>query len=910
MTQCPACSSPVEQSARFCSTCGCELPALSSTPTMTSPQRGQAAGEPQRQVTPSSPRGRFIPGTVLAERYRMVERVGQGGMGEVYRADDLKLGELVALKFLPPTFEHDPDRLKRLFSEVSTARQVSHPNVCRVYDVVEDRGIHFLSMEFVDGEDLASLLRRIGHLPAEKAILIARETCMGLAAIHERGLIHRDLKPGNVMLDGRGHVRITDFGLAELQAVGGESEEIVGTPAYMAPEVIGGGAVTARSDLYSLGVLLYELFTGKRPFEAGSLEEMLRVRRERTPTTPSAHIRDLDPVIERVILRCLETDPERRPPSARAAAMALPGGDPIEAALAAGETPSPEVVVDAVTEARALSPAAAWACLAVLLIGLAAMVTLSPLTRMVPAAAFPEPPAVMAARARDLIRGLGMSAPAVDRAQGFAYDQDYVAHIAAHDRSRSRWHRLSGSQPPAMLYWYRQSPRELSTSGRTQVVTYSDPPLLEPGMIGLQLDGLGRLRRLDALPDRGSGIGSDAGVGATLGAAAPDRGSLFAAAGLDTAAYWPASPPWLPPRYADTRAAWERRHPGEGGIPARVEAAWYRGHPVFFATIEPWSREQAPIAASPAETTRVTALIRPAIIVLSFLVGAWLARRNLRAGRADRKRAFRMASILMGMRLLVWVLAGHHAPGGLAEQFAIALAWSLYDFAYVRIFYIAIEPYVRRLWPRVLVSWMRLLDGRHADSLVGRDLLIGGLLGIAMNLGAALQQQAPLLLGAPPGRPDNVGFVEPMLAGLLGIHYQVAQMLILVRSAIVLALGFVVILVVTRILLRRPWLSIPVTFLLFVPLAMPRGEFPAINLAFAALSLAVVLFVLMRFGLLAATAGLVVNAMLQSAALNWNLGHWSGSSTLFALLLVGGIGAYGFARALGGRPAMPDPLLR
>src|SRR5215510_5972263 len=146
---------------------------------------------------------RFIPGHVLAGRYRVVERVGLGGMGEVYRAVDLKLGQPVALKFLPQELSEDAFRLKMLLEEVRLARQISHPYVCRVHDIEETDGLHFLSMEFVDGEDLASLLRRIGRLPTGKANDIAREIAAGLAAIHERGVLHRDLKPANIMIDGR-----------------------------------------------------------------------------------------------------------------------------------------------------------------------------------------------------------------------------------------------------------------------------------------------------------------------------------------------------------------------------------------------------------------------------------------------------------------------------------------------------------------------------------------------------------------------------------------------------------------------------------------------------------------------------------------------------------------------------------
>ena len=218
-----------------------------------------SGGKPASHVSSSSgwlsssgaiDHGRFPPGTVLGGRYRIVGRLGRGGMGEVYRADDLKLGQPVALKFLPPDVDRDPARLTQLHNEVRMARQVSHPNVCRVYDIGEVDGHTFLSMEYVDGEDLASLLRRIGRFSEERALEIARQICAGLAAAHERGVLHRDLKPANVMLDGT-RPR-ADHRLRPRRASPGESLR-AGTPAYMAPEQLAGGEVTARSDIYALG---------------------------------------------------------------------------------------------------------------------------------------------------------------------------------------------------------------------------------------------------------------------------------------------------------------------------------------------------------------------------------------------------------------------------------------------------------------------------------------------------------------------------------------------------------------------------------------------------------------------------------------------------------------------------------
>ncbi|HYR29901.1 MAG TPA: serine/threonine-protein kinase, partial [Thermoanaerobaculia bacterium] len=259
--------------------------------------------------SPDAHDARFAPGTMVADRYRIVSLLGSGGMGEVYRADDVKLGQRVALKHVPSRFPVD-----QLYREVRIGREISHPNVCRLHDVVEVNGQRFISMEYVDGEDLASLLRRIGRLPSDKALALTRDLCAGLAAAHDRGFIHRDLKPANVMIDGRGSARITDFGLAALADEGGR--DFGGTPLYMAPEQLEHGTATVRSDIYALGLVLFEMFTGRRVFDARTTAQ-LRDQHALTKTRPSTLVRELDPVIERVILRCLDEDPRQRPASVR-----------------------------------------------------------------------------------------------------------------------------------------------------------------------------------------------------------------------------------------------------------------------------------------------------------------------------------------------------------------------------------------------------------------------------------------------------------------------------------------------------------------------------------------------------------------------------------------------------------------
>src|SRR5438876_1458929 len=310
---CASCASELTAPSRFCPSCGAPISSDAFATRTLAPSTPRAPSTASRMRTSSAPSdGRFAPGQLLGGRYRIIALLGRGGMGEVYRADDLTLEQPVALKFLPQSLVNDQQALTRFRNEVRVARQVSHPNVCRVYDLGEAEGQYFLSMEYVDGEDLGSLLRRIGRLPADKAIEVARKLCAGLAAAHEKGVLHRDLKPANVMLDARGQVLLTDFGLAGLAGEIEGAEVRNGTPAYMAPEQLAGEEVTVKSDIYALGLVLYEIFTGRLPFESDTLAGLMRAQRESVPVSPSTVVRDLDPRVERVILRCLSPRPAMR----------------------------------------------------------------------------------------------------------------------------------------------------------------------------------------------------------------------------------------------------------------------------------------------------------------------------------------------------------------------------------------------------------------------------------------------------------------------------------------------------------------------------------------------------------------------------------------------------------------------
>src|ERR1700691_5563336 len=249
----------------------------------------------------------------LSQRYDILASAGHGSMGNVYKARDRETGETVALKLLKPEIASDQAMMERFKNELLFARKITHKNVCRVYEFNRVGGVAYTSMEFVEGESLRSVLHRFGGLPQRKATDLALQICSGLKEAHAQGIVHRDLKPENVMIDGQGNVKIMDFGIARSMEAGTRlTGSMVGTPAYMAPEQVAGKSVDYRTDIYSLGLMLYEMFTGVPAFSAdNSIAVALKQMREDPP--PPHEIEPNIPVgTERAILKCLEKDPARR----------------------------------------------------------------------------------------------------------------------------------------------------------------------------------------------------------------------------------------------------------------------------------------------------------------------------------------------------------------------------------------------------------------------------------------------------------------------------------------------------------------------------------------------------------------------------------------------------------------------
>ena len=840
----------------------------------------------------SSNQGYYVAGTTLADRYRIVSLLGKGGMGEVFRAEDLKLNQTVALKFLPVSMHDDENARERFYQEVRLAREISHANVCRVFDVGEMDGRLFLTMEYVDGEDLSSLLRRIGQFPQAKGLDIARQMCAGLAAAHDHGVLHRDLKPGNIMLDGRGRVRITDFGLAALSENMGGEEVSAGTPAYMAPEQLAGVEVTQRSDIYSLGLVMYEIFTGKKAYEAASIGELLRLRETSSPSNISALVKDIDPLTERVIQRCLERDPAKRPASALQVAAALPGGDPLAAALAAGETPSPAMVA-ASGEKEGLRPAIAWACLALILIGLAVTAALANRVSVVNLTPLPLAPEVLAQKARELTQAVGYG-QGIDTSYGFGRYNGFVDHIEKTEKSRNRWDQLKAGGPPVILFWYRESPQYMQNSDFTWTpgAFPEQPPVRISGMVQEFFTPEGRLTEFLGIPPQ-----LEKPEDAAVPAPAPDWAPLFAAAKLDPKNFQPTTPLWSALVASDTRAAWIGTWPGRPDLPLRVEGQAFRGKVVFFGTYFSWDTPERQRGDTRSANDKVQAAIGLGLFLLIVGMGIVLARGNIRAGRSDWKGAARLAFFTFLLALVAMSFFAHHIPTqGEVGLIIMMCGWALFGSALVWLMYVALEPHVRKRWPTSLVSWSRVWGGEILDPVVGRDVLLGVALAVLWAVIADLGNLLPGWMGQTPSAPDsNLDFII-----LGGMHYTIGDILLNLTLYIFGSLALFFIFFLVRLLLRNQWLAVAAIVALF---GLPAlfTEHAALHAVENMLVFGTALLLLVRFGLLALLVAMCVNNVLEAYPLTAHFSEWYAQPTIIVFVMVTALAVFGFYTATAGK---------
>ncbi|NNE67040.1 MAG: protein kinase [Pyrinomonadaceae bacterium] len=674
---------------------------------------------------------RFVAGMVLADRYRIINLLGKGGMGEVYKAEDLELEQTVALKFLPEELSKNEDLLKRFRGEVRTARQVSHNNVCRVFDIGETDGLYYLTMEFIEGDDLSILLNRIGRLPSDKAVEISREIALGLNAVHKAGILHRDLKPANIIIDSKGEARITDFGIAGLEEDLQGAESRVGTPAYMSPEQIAGKEVTQRSDVYSLGLLLYEIFTGTQAFEGATVDELLKKQRSTNPTSASKIVDGIDPSVEALINRCLEKVPADRPAKALEVAMSLPGGNALQVALEAGETPTPEMVA-AAPKQGALKPLIAFGFLLAFITLYFGVLSLNQNYKSYAFTPFEKTPEVLAEKSREILKKYGYTQTPADAKYEFVQDNSFIDYHTYFQTEKNkdlppRRDMLAKGQPFNIYFLYRQSPRHLEPVDSINVAE-DEPPLLASNMANVKLDTRGRLFEFVAVPPQ---------TASTKNKTEIDWKEFFAEAGLDLNEFKKSESRWTPPVFADERRAWEGTLADFSSVPVRIEAAEYKGKPVYFKVVTPWdSPERESVVTQDANRKYGTIII--ILFVCIAIVGSLvLAYRNLKAGRGDLRGGLKLTLFLFAIGLLAQIIAADHVPTLWGELSIVyeAVSYALIRATIVGLLYIALEPFVRKSWSELLISWNRIMAGDFRDPMVGRDILVGGLLGLGHALG-------------------------------------------------------------------------------------------------------------------------------------------------------------------------------
>jgi Protein tyrosine and serine/threonine kinase len=661
----------------------------------------------------------------------------------------------------------------------------------------------------------------------------------------------------------------------------------------MAPEQFAGRPASIKTDLYALGLILFEIFTGRRAFEAKTIADLKRAHDSGAIATPTSLVRDLDPAIERVILRCIERDPEKRPGSALSIAAALPGGNPLADALAAGETPSPDLLA-AAAETEAMPVARALAFVATFVMAIAIYAVLSPRATLAGLVPLAKPPAVLVDRAQQILASLGYREAPADEAFGFSSIDDYLRWIAANNPNADRWTTMKEIDGPAMVLWHRGSPREMLPMRMVLTITPTDPPATTTGMTSVMVDTRGRLQEFHAVP-----VQHDLETGP---APAPRWAPVFEAAGLDLSAFHEAPPEWTPPHFADVRAAWVGPMPSKPDIQLRVEAAAYRGRVVSVYVLGPWARASR---MTPVPQTAVgTALSAFGAVfwVTLLLAAAALARRHLRTNRADRRGAARLAIGYMIVEGVGWALGSHHSSNIAMETQAFfkMLALAAFNGGGLWVLYLAVEPYGRRFWPDGLLGWTRLFSGYVLDPRVGRDVLVGSALGGILLLIDLFHHVGPPLVGIPSGLPQLGFALNTLLSPAQVVLEWMQQIFNSLQSALIIVLAFVAL----RLLARRTWLAVAIGIVIVAVASsntLAPGGSLAVDAVFAVLSISLITFAIFRFGLLVTVVMLLVDNIPSAIPFVAN-SSWASTPGYLSLALVAALCAFGFYAARAGQP--------
>lgn len=824
---------------------------------------------------------RFAPGTTVADRYALERTLGEGGMGEVFLAHDALLGGRVALKVLGAQAKLSPHAVGALLDEARAARSIVDPHVCRVFDVGLHEGEPYLAMEYVPGTDLAHVLAGEGRLDAPRARALALQLARALAAIHARGLLHRDLKPANVLIDGEGNARVTDFGLAAPIAAASDPALLGGTPGYVAPEVLAGAEPGVASDLFALGVVLFEAVTGRRAFlNHASVRVFGETRHE--PPSPAHFGIETDPVLERVIAACLDPDPARRPASAAAVAAALAIDDPLTAVVGLGQHPSPRVI--AASQARGYIPpsGAPRAALAVVL-AIAGLLMLHASTLSADRAGLARSPAELSTRAREILASV--DANAGESGHRFA---GYSALEGVREPG-GLYPRGIADPGSDVFFWYRESNVALvnwdilavvTKGGR---VTESQPPLTEFGSAAIWIDPrTSRLMLMQIAPPPLLEPRSDGPPAEVERAFA----ALFEHAGLDAARFTQTEPLVALATSCSSRWSWRGR---EGTREVVVEAGTLGERPCLFAVFEraPASAGQSAAVAREETAFHVVYLASPLLLVVALGLG-WS---HLRAGRGDPWGAFGLAVFVFATLGVGHLLqTDYPSQPTFAALFAIGgLSGPLLGALGAFVLYMAFEPSAQRLWPRSLVSWSRWLQGRRRDPLVAAHVVIGVLVSVAMEILVRVTVAIDAL-----GARQSLPIPHAPQDALPGLRHGLALLLNAPFEGLFLALLWLALLVVLRLVVRRAsWAIVAAVVVIALP-TVALAERPLSTLAFAAVvQAAAAVAVLVRFGLLPCAVMQSCTFVLANVPLTVALGTWYAPASALAVGAVAilGLGA-------------------
>ncbi len=665
-------------------------------------------------------------GTWFDERFLIGHRIGQGGMGTVYLAEDRVLNKRVAVK----TFDKDvvTQFREQVVAETALAQRVTHINVCRIHDIKLGHEPAYLTMEYIDGEDLDQTLLRIGRFVPERALQVACEICQGLSAAHEQGVIHRDIKPRNIMLDSSGIVRITDFGLARI-SYGIEPSSIAGTLNYMAPEQQQGHGTSELSDIYALGLVLHEIYTGQLPAGWGPASSDLATSGW---IPPSRLVPELDSRVERTILRCLQTDPTARPQSVRAIMGELAGTDRLTLSLSDYSL-------------RSTAPLR-WMTIAAL-VGLVLCWLTSPFRPLEQTDFELASPRRYQERATALIAEFGhqLAGQRDHQASGFVYSFPYRNEPREANQSLGYWYRqAAGPLTPTVMSLNRNQP---PTRVHTQ-----DPPWTEPAMLGLELNTQGHLREYRHVP-------AAQGMGRAPANLERELEQLFSAANLkyqafERQSFEPAPGLWLAGVFGALGTDLLFRVVGDSDHPTVVLVGIKEQRVTHFRVT---NRTNETSFSNPFADNLNDVLFL--VVSMGGMLWVVLSKRNSSSREGDAHAAKVTAAIVFSSLAASTVLSESHTLDlhqeiGLIQLGLLnALFWS----ALLWLLYVSLAPMVRRELPRSIDGWRRVTHGQFRHPQVALWTICGAMLGtlappILMTAHALVRHGLglPMRYGIPP----------------------------------------------------------------------------------------------------------------------------------------------------------------